>query len=57
MIWLSPVKECVSARSRNSDGRDGYENGRTVDEKRIKININHPWGVWRAEMKYALLRK
>ena len=39
IIRLPPVKERVPARSRNSDGRDGYGNGRMVDEMRIEINI------------------
>lgn len=45
IIRLLPVKECVPARSRNSDGRDGYGNGRMVDEMRIEIKYTPVKGV------------
>ena len=45
IIRLLPVKERIPARSRNSDGRDGYGNGRTVDEMRIEIKYTPVKGV------------
>lgn len=45
IIRLPPVKERFPVHSRNSDGRDGYGNGRTVDEMRIEIKYTPVKGV------------